>query len=320
VVHNLGGTSRNRSDHPQESSEFKMAYDAKVLEVMIASPGDVSAERQIVREVLNDWNVMHARTRKAILVPVGWETHSAPELAGRPQQMINDRLLVHCDLLVGIFWTRLGSPTGESASGTVEEIEEHIGSGKPAMLYFSSAPVVPQSLDAEQFGKLQEFKAWAMTRGLIAEFDSIEEFRERLRRDLELNLRDNPHLADLLQENPSQPAVEGQSHRKVKVSAEAARLLKAAADSRDGIIMALRHMSGVRLQAGGKQMLPDNAGPREVAKWTGALEILENLGLIEATSYKREVFRVTDSGYDAADQIDLASISPEDAGQAQVNL
>jgi hypothetical protein len=55
-----------------------MPYQAKVLEVMIASPGDVTAERQIVREVLNGWNVMHARARKAILMPVGWETHSAP--------------------------------------------------------------------------------------------------------------------------------------------------------------------------------------------------------------------------------------------------
>ena len=30
----------------------------------------------------------------------------------------------------------LGSPTGVSASGTVEEIEEHLRAGKPAMIYF----------------------------------------------------------------------------------------------------------------------------------------------------------------------------------------
>lgn len=281
-----------------------MAYDAKVVEVMIASPGDVASERQIVREVLNGWTVMHARSRQAILVPVGWETHSAPELAGRPQQMINDRLLAHCDLLVGIFWTRLGSPTGVSASGTVEEIEEHIGTGKPAMLYFSSAPVVPQSLDADQFAKLQEFKGWAMTRGLIAEYDSLEGFRERLRRDLELNLRDNPYLAGLLQPSAARDASDADGLRRVTVSAEAAQLLKTAAVSSSGHIMMLQHMSGTIIKAAGKQMLPDDASPRVVALWRAAVESLEALGLIEATSYKREVFRVTHSGYEAAEQID----------------
>lgn len=292
-----------------------MAYDANVLEVMIASPGDVTNERQVVREVLNEWNILHARARRALLVPVGWETHSAPELGGRPQQMINDRLLAHCDLLVGIFWTRLGSPTGASASGTVEEIEEHIKAGKPAMLYFSSAPVVPQSLDAEQFGKLQEFKDWAMERGLIAEFDSIDEFRERLRRDLELNLRDNAYLANLLAGSPQSP-LEVQTHRSVKVSAEAARLLKTAAESSSGTIMVLRHLGGLRLQAGSQQMIPDQANARVIARWTGAVENLEALGLIEAAGHKREVFRVTDSGYEAADQIDLASLDAEVADES----
>lgn len=285
-----------------------MAYDAKVLEVMIASPGDVTAERQVVREVLNEWNVLHARARKALLVPIGWETHSAPELGGRPQQMINDRLLSHCDLLVGIFWTRLGSPTGESASGTVEEIEEHIEAGKPAMLYFSSAPVVPQGLDRDQFDKLQEFKTWAMERGLIAEFDNTDAFRDRFRRDLELNLRDNSHLSGLLTPSLSPLQAESPSRQNVRISSEAARLLKAAADSGDGIIMILRHMSGVRLQAGGQQMIPVNANARVVARWTAAVETLENLSLIEAAGYKREVFRVTDAGYEAADQIDLSAI------------
>lgn len=291
-----------------------MAYDAKVLEVMIASPSDVSAERQTVREVLNGWNVMHARSRKAVLMPVGWETHSAPELGGRAQQMINDRLLAHCDLLVGIFWTKLGTPTGVSASGTVEEIEEHIAKGKPAMLYFSSAPVAPESLDSEQFAKLREFKNWAKTKGLIAEFESVEDFRERLRRDLELNLRDNAYLAALLQQGSGESPTDSEPHQKVTISPEAARLLKNAASSHDGSIMMLRHMGGLMIQTNGEQMLPDSASPREVARWTGAIDTLESLGFIKAASYKREIFRVTDAGYEAADQIDLSSLGPETPG------
>lgn len=284
-----------------------MVYEAKVLEVMIASPGDVSEERQIVREVLNSWNVLHGRTRKAMLIPVGWETHSAPELGGRAQQMINDRLLSHCDLLVGIFWTRLGSPTGSAASGTVEEIEEHIAAGKPAMLYFSRAPVVPASLDAEQFAKLQEFKAWAKTKGLIAEFDSPEEFREQLRHDLELNLRDNTHLAALLSPAVGKSTLD-QGKKRVSISAEAARLLKSAAVSEQGLITVLRHLSGTHIQAGQTIMVSESASQREIAKWIDAVDTLERYGLVESINFKREVFRVTHEGYEAAEGIDESLI------------
>jgi hypothetical protein len=50
--------------------------------------------------------------------------------------VINRQVLADCDLLVAIFWTRIGSPTGSALSGTVEEIEKHLKAEKPAMLYF----------------------------------------------------------------------------------------------------------------------------------------------------------------------------------------
>lgn len=280
-----------------------MSYSAKIVEVMLASPGDVREERQVVREVLNDWNVTNSRTRKCVLMPVGWETHSAPDLAGRAQQMINDRLLAHCDLLVGIFWTRLGSPTGVAASGTVEEIEEHMQSGKPAMLYFSKAPVVPDSLDQDQYGKLKEFKAWAMTQGLVAEYESVESFRERFRRELELNLRDNAHLTQQLEMAPTEEVL-AEGHTRIHLSVEAARLLKTASDSRHGMVMMMRLYDGVAVKAGDVNFVEDGAAPREEARWVAAVEELEHSGFIAATSYKREVFRVTHSGFEAASQID----------------
>ena len=39
-----------------------MPYDARVFKVMIASPGDVDAERQITRDVLNEWNYTHSES------------------------------------------------------------------------------------------------------------------------------------------------------------------------------------------------------------------------------------------------------------------
>jgi hypothetical protein len=51
-------------------------------------------------------------------------------------------------LLVGIFWTRIGSPTGEADSGTLEEIERVGNAKKPIMLYFSKVPIEPDKIDS----------------------------------------------------------------------------------------------------------------------------------------------------------------------------
>jgi hypothetical protein len=117
--------------------------------------------------LLFDWNYVHSLTTKTILTPVGWDTHASPDLGGRPQKLINERILKDCDLLVGIFWTRLGTPTGTSESGTVEEIKTHLAAGKPAMVYFSDAPVAPASVDPKQFEALRKFRAWCEQQGLI---------------------------------------------------------------------------------------------------------------------------------------------------------
>jgi hypothetical protein len=103
---------------------------------MIASPSDVSRERRIAREVIAEWNTIHSKDRKTVLMPVGWDTHSVPDTGDRPQAIINGQLLKGSDLLIAMFWTRIGSPTGAAQSGTVEEIEEHIGAGKSAMIHF----------------------------------------------------------------------------------------------------------------------------------------------------------------------------------------
>lgn len=52
----------------------------KLYCVLIASPRDVSAERDIIREEIARWNSMHAIEMKMTLQPVGWETDATPDL------------------------------------------------------------------------------------------------------------------------------------------------------------------------------------------------------------------------------------------------
>jgi hypothetical protein len=48
-----------------------MAFEATACNVMIASPGDVQVERNIVREVVHEWNAVNASARSTVLLPVG---------------------------------------------------------------------------------------------------------------------------------------------------------------------------------------------------------------------------------------------------------
>lgn len=102
-----------------------MPYIATVLKVMIASPSDVRQERQAAHALIHEWNAIHSQSRGQVLLPLAWENNSAPALGSRPQDVINRQLTKDSDLRVAMFWTRLGTPTGVAASGTVEEIEEH---------------------------------------------------------------------------------------------------------------------------------------------------------------------------------------------------
>ena len=88
-----------------------MSYSANVYKVMIASPSDVAQERQLIKEIINDWNSIHSEDRRIVLMPVGWESHSSPSMEGPPQYVINKQVLADCDLLVAAFWTRIGTPT-----------------------------------------------------------------------------------------------------------------------------------------------------------------------------------------------------------------
>ena len=286
-----------------------MAYQAIVLPVMIASPGDVFEEREIVREVIHSWNYIHSLKNRAILIPVGWETHASPELGTRAQELINSRILKECDLLVGVFWTRLGTPTGKAESGTVEEIEEHINAGKPAMIYFSSKPAAPESIDPEQYKTLQSFKARCSQLGLVEQFDNIIEFKEKVTRHLQICINNNPYIQSLLpdsarlgndlQEQDSPPTVLRQ--RTHQMSKEATILLKAASKEPQGTILKVAVLGGRYIQAGKNTY--GGAGGREGAKWEHGLNELLRLNLVVARGYKDEVFELTHEGWALADTL-----------------
>ncbi|MGK1995208.1 hypothetical protein ACR92Y_28705, partial [Klebsiella pneumoniae] len=66
-----------------------MSYQATVYRILIASPGDLGEERNIIPEVISQWNAVRSESSKTVVLPVKWETHSAPMMGSRPQEVIN---------------------------------------------------------------------------------------------------------------------------------------------------------------------------------------------------------------------------------------
>ncbi|MHB0999849.1 MAG: DUF4062 domain-containing protein [Armatimonadota bacterium] len=279
-----------------------MSYDAKVFNVMIASPGDVASERNIIREVIYEWNVIHSAAKKVVLLPVGWDTHSSPEMGRKPQELINDQVLDKCDLLVGVFWTRVGTETDEYASGTVEEIERHITSGKPTMVYFSNKPVHPDSVDQDQYAKLKEFKESCKEKGLFETFSELSEFKDKFFRQLQIKINDDRSFCvpNIIQ-NHSEIS-ESISPEIPKLSNEAIILLKEACKDNHGIIMNSRTLKSTVIQTNGRNMITDESRRNE-ALWEGALSELVDHDLVIERGYKGEIFEVTSKGYELADML-----------------
>lgn len=161
-----------------------------IVRVLIASPSDCAEERDVVCDVIRDWNAANTLSTPTIIEPIRWETHAIPALGDRPQALINRRLVEISDMLVGVFWTRLGTDTGVAASGTVEEIEQFQQSGRPVMLYFSTAPAKLGSVDHDQYAKLQAFRDNLKSQGLVFEFDSTGQLQVQLTRHLAAAMKD----------------------------------------------------------------------------------------------------------------------------------
>lgn len=172
-----------------EDGDERVPRKETLYKVLLASPGDVAEERAAVHDVIDAWNATHSQNYQAVLQPVAWEYDTHPEMGDRPQEIINRQIVRGSDILIAVFWTRIGTPTGKSESGTVEEISEFVNAGKPALLYFSGAPVAMASVDMAQYTDLMAFKTQCMKNGLVSEYHSVARFRELLSSHLSHTIR-----------------------------------------------------------------------------------------------------------------------------------
>ena len=174
------------------------------------------------------------------------------------------------------------------------------------MVYFSTAPVAPESLALKQYEALKAFKDWCYEQGLVESYDNISDFSNKFRRRIQMKIRDHPELSQKV----STEAVlfsevytaEKDGTVEERLSEEAKRLLVEAAKDQNGTIMSVRFLNGQAIQTNGVNFA-DSGNRRSVARWEAALEQLLREDLIVERGYKSEVFEMTAKGFEIADKL-----------------
>lgn len=263
-------------------------FQANCYNVMIVSPSDISEEREIAKDVLYRWNELNSRFHNIVFSVLGYDINAHADSGTHPQESLNHQLLEQADLIIAIFWTKLGTPTTEYSSGSVEEITKHIQQGKKAHIYFSNKIIDPRKVDAEQYKNLQKYKNEIRGKTFYKEFSTEEEFRKILEDDIQL-------FSNELVEHNSENRTKVNNTMQVTISDKEIEILKSMED--DGELQYIQFVDGPNLN--GRTI--DN--PREAAKIKEAINKLESYNLIEDIGYKGELFRLTAEGYRACDEI-----------------
>lgn len=168
-----------------------MTRYALIRRIMIAAPADADNLVEQAFKAIHEKNQSNYLSNE-LLEPVNWKTSTRPGFnTSGAQAEINAQLLQHSDILIAIFRNKLGVPTADHESGTVEEIKQHIQSARPAMVYFSDEPL-PQHHDSTEFNKLKQFKTWCYNNGRMGTFNNPEDFHKTLQHHLSLLLNQHP--------------------------------------------------------------------------------------------------------------------------------
>jgi HEAT repeat protein len=192
----------------------------RTLRIVVASPGDVQPEREVLPIVIDELNRGIADERGLTLELSMWETDAYPgfHLEG-PQGLIDPILKIEeCDVLIGIFWKRFGTPTKDAQSGTEHEIlrayEAWKQNGSPQiMVYFNEKNYAPpkSTEELDQWRRVFEFKECFPKEGLWCAYKGKPQF-EKLTRN---------HLTQLIR-NAYPPPAQAQPSESQSVPAQIA--------------------------------------------------------------------------------------------------
>jgi formylglycine-generating enzyme required for sulfatase activity len=156
------------------------------LHVFLSSPGDVSRERQLVREVIDRLQSERAYRDRFKLEVVAWDKPGAGTRMPahlEPQEAINRELKKpsECDVVIVIFWARMGTPLSDNyrktdgsryRSGTEYEFLDGFNAaktaGKPEVWVYRKNQAPSVQLDDPEHD--EKMKQWNLVEDFFSQF------------------------------------------------------------------------------------------------------------------------------------------------------
>lgn len=180
-----------------------MSFQATLLPVFVASPGDLPEERSAVVDQINRWNRDHAVQERVAFVPVAWEWAVAAQ-GGGGQHQINEQQVRGADVVIALFKARLGAATAHHPSGTAEEISIGIEQGAHVGVLISRQPAPPGVYTGEEYERLQAYIRTLQQWGLTQDFTTHTELRDSVNRILWRAASTHRHAAGTSPQSASQ--------------------------------------------------------------------------------------------------------------------
>jgi len=179
---------------------------------VVASPGDIQAERDALATVVEELNRGIAADRGLRLELGRWETEAYPGFHPEgPQGLIDLILKIEgCDVLIGIFWKRFGTPVKDAQSGTEHEFLRayeawQVKDRPQIMVYFNQTPYTPKSkAEIDQWGQVLEFQERFPKEGLWWPYKGKTRFERLAREHLTKFIR---HRQPPARQNATEPTV-----------------------------------------------------------------------------------------------------------------
>lgn len=161
-----------------------MPKDIKMYKALISCPSDVGAYINSIKRGVERFNNTYGEMNDILVRTKYWLEDSFAESGGQAQDLLNGQIVKTSDMAIAVFWTKFGEPTKYFGSGTEEEIEYMISSGKQVFLYFLDKPIPPSMINAREQKRIKNFKTKYKGKGIYFVVKDENELESRVADDL----------------------------------------------------------------------------------------------------------------------------------------
>lgn len=182
------------------------------IQVVLASPSDLSTERQMIKELIDSLNPLYMKNDICIDLRM-WENVTPGMNADGPQGVIDiDLEIPKADLFICLYWKRIGTKLpNEDVAGTEHELNLALNSyhkrRKPDIKAFFKD--VPPSERTEDVDKIELIAKRLQPLGLYTPFNALEELKDKINQILQ---------AEVMQRIKNQASVTPEIHKYIEIS------------------------------------------------------------------------------------------------------